>query len=62
MPSGETIYNPMRVIPDGTGCEVVFTLRRLPGMSDEDFARDAGLVAADLARLTQVLESAAREA
>jgi hypothetical protein len=59
MPSGETVYNPMRVIPDGTGCEVVFTLRRLPDMSDEDFARDAGLVAADLARLKQVLESAA---
>ena len=62
MPSGETIYNPMRVIPDGTCCEVVFTLRRLPGMSDEDFARDAGLVAADLTRLKQVLESAAGDA
>jgi hypothetical protein len=23
LPSGETIYNPMRVIPDGSGCEVV---------------------------------------
>jgi hypothetical protein len=34
----------MPVIPDGDGCEVVFTLRRPPGMSDEDFARDAGLV------------------
>jgi hypothetical protein len=59
LPSGETVYNPMRVIPDGNCCEIVFTLRRLPGMSDEDFARDAGLVAADLARLKQVLESAA---
>jgi hypothetical protein len=61
LPSGETIYNPMRVIPDGSGCEVVFTVRRLPDMSDEDFARDAGLVAADLARLKQLLESAANE-
>jgi Polyketide cyclase / dehydrase and lipid transport len=61
LPSGETFYNPMRVIPDGNGCEVVFTLRRLPDMSDEDFARDAGLVAADLARLRQLLEPAARE-
>lgn len=48
LPSGELIYCPMRVIPDDDGCEVVFTLRRLPDMSDEDFARDAGLVQADL--------------
>jgi hypothetical protein len=58
MPSGETVYNPMRVIPDGTGCEVVFTLRRLPDMSDEDFARDADLVQADLTRLKHLLEAA----
>jgi Polyketide cyclase / dehydrase and lipid transport len=58
LPSGDIIYNPMRVIPDGDGCEVVFTLRRLPGMSSEDFERDAGLVQADLTRLKQVLEAA----
>lgn len=57
LPSGEVIYNPMRVIPNGNGCEVVFTLRRLPGMSDEDFARDANLVQADLTRLKHVLEA-----
>ena len=60
MPSGEMFYNPMRVIPDKRGCEVVFTLRRLPAMTDDEFARDAGLVTADLARLKQVLESPAR--
>jgi hypothetical protein len=60
MPSGELIYSPMRVIPDEDGCEVVFTLRRLPAMSDEDFVRDAGLVQADLTRLKHVLEDAAR--
>ena len=57
MPSGEIVYNPMRVTKDGSGSEVVFTLRRLPGMSDEDFERDAKTVAADLARLKQVLEA-----
>jgi Polyketide cyclase / dehydrase and lipid transport len=57
LPSGDIIYNPMRVVPDGDGCEVVFSLRRLPDMSDEDFARDAGLVQADLTRLKDVLES-----
>lgn len=56
LPSGETIFNPMRVIADGTGCEVVFTLRRQLGISDEDFARDADAVSADLATLKQVLE------
>jgi hypothetical protein len=57
LPSGEVIYVPMRVIADGDGSEVVFTLRRRPGMTDEEFARDTGLVAADLARLRQLLES-----
>ncbi len=59
LPSGEIVYCPMRVIPDDDGCEVVFTLRRLPDMSDEDFARDAGLVQADLTRMKHILEDAA---
>ncbi|MEU6429448.1 SRPBCC family protein [Microbispora sp. NPDC046973] len=59
LPSGQVVHNPVRVIPDGDACEVVFTLRRLPGVNDEDFARDAGLVQADLARLKHILESAA---
>ena len=58
LPSGDVIYNPMRVVSDGGGSEVVFTLRRLPGMSNEDFERDAGLVQADLTRLKQLLEAA----
>jgi hypothetical protein len=48
----------MRVVPIGDGCEVVFTLRRLPDMSIEDFERDAGLVQADLTQLKQVVEAA----
>jgi hypothetical protein len=56
LPSGEVIYNPMRLIRDGEGCEAVFTLRRLPGMSDEEFERDAKAVAGDLARLRKILE------
>jgi Polyketide cyclase / dehydrase and lipid transport len=61
LPSGETVYNPMRVIRAGDGSEVVFTLRRLPDMSDEEFARDAEAVAADLKTLKQLLESAPRK-
>jgi hypothetical protein len=60
LPSGETVYNPMRVIRDGDGCEVVFTLRRSPNMSDEEFARDTEAVAADLTRLKRLLESTPR--
>ncbi|MFJ8792981.1 SRPBCC family protein [Streptomyces sp. NPDC102462] len=57
LPSGETVHNPLRVIADGTGSEVVFTLRRSPGMTDTEFQRDADMVAADLRRLKQLLES-----
>lgn len=57
MPSGETVHNPMRVIRDGGASEVVFTLRRLPEMTDAEFERDAKAVSADLARLKRVLES-----
>src|SRR5258706_8701886 len=38
-PSGETVYVPLRAIVDGDGCEVVFTLRRAPGMTDAEFER-----------------------
>lgn len=58
MPSGDVFSNPMRVFANEEGSEVVFTLRRSPGMSSEDFERDAGLVSADLARLKHVLERA----
>ena len=58
LPSGETIYNPMRVTADGAGCEVVFTLRRQPGTSDKDFDRDADAVQADLVSLKRICEQA----
>ncbi|WP_411069241.1 SRPBCC family protein [Streptomyces sp. cmx-4-25] len=57
LPSGETVHNPVRVIAGGSGSEVVFTLRRRPEMSDDDFERDAGAVAADLARLKELMEA-----
>jgi hypothetical protein len=58
LPSGQTVYNPVRVIADGRASEVVFTLRRQPGTTDAGFERDAGMVTADLARLKELLESA----
>jgi hypothetical protein len=58
LPSGETFYNPMRVTVDGTGSEIVFTVRRRPGVTDEEFERDAAAVSADLATLKRLLERA----
>ena len=57
LPSGETVYNPLRVISDGDGCEVVFTLRQRPAMTDEEFQRDAASVAEDLATLRSLVEA-----
>lgn len=57
LPTGETVHNPLRVIPDGDGCEVVFTLRQRPGMSDDDFERDADAVTRDLATLRSLVET-----
>jgi polyketide cyclase/dehydrase/lipid transport protein len=57
--SGETFYNPMRVTEDGTGCEILFTLRRQPGVGDEEFERDAKAVLADLMTLRRKAEAAA---
>ena len=55
LPSGR-FHNPMRVIPNGAGCEVLFTLLQLPGMSDEQFTRDIETVRSDLKTLRNVLE------
>jgi hypothetical protein len=57
LPDGTRIANPLRVIADGDECEVVFTLRRQPGTTDEDFDRDAAAVAQDLRTLARLLEA-----
>ncbi|TXN32178.1 SRPBCC family protein [Lacisediminihabitans profunda] len=56
LPNGERVLNPMRVIGYRDRSEVVFTLNRRPGMTDEEFESDAAAVAADLATLKRVLE------
>jgi hypothetical protein len=54
--AGEQFHNPMRVIPNGEGSEVQFTLMQLPGVDDEKFAQDVKTVTADLGQLKKVLE------
>lgn len=57
-PGRDEIHVPMRVVPNGPGSEVLFTLFQMPAMSDEDFARDAAVVEEDLASLRAILEAA----
>jgi hypothetical protein len=59
LPSGETVHNPVRVLAHPAGAEVVFTLRRLDGVSAEEFESDASTVAADLERLRELAEAEA---
>ena len=57
LPDGTTSTNPVRVLADGEGSEVVFTLRRRPGMTDDELDADAAAITADLATLKRVLEA-----
>jgi hypothetical protein len=56
LPSGVTVHNPMRVIPNGTGSTVTFTLLRQLGVSSREFNRDAKTVQRDLETLKALLE------
>ena len=56
LPTGETVHNPMRVVPNARGSELVFTLFRRPGTSDADFEADAAAVSRDLAALKALVE------
>lgn len=53
---GMQIYVPLRVLHNQEGCEVVFTLFRQPGMTDQHFASDAAMVRRDLEALKQILQ------
>lgn len=55
--NGIEVHNALRVVPNGDGAEVMFTLLRQPDMSDEQFAHDGEWVAKDLAALKSLLET-----
>jgi len=57
LPRGVTVYVPLRVVARGDGCELVLTLFRGPGMSDEKFAADADWVMRDLGAAKRILEA-----
>ena len=54
--SGLRVYNALRIVPNGDGCEVMFTLLKLPGMTDAQFAADAAHVEKDLGTLKSFME------
>jgi hypothetical protein len=54
--SGLRVYNALRIVPNGDGCEIMFTLLRLPGMTDEQYAADAAHIRKDLDALKGLME------
>ena len=54
--TGLQVHNALRVVPNGSAAEVMFTLLRQPGMSSEQFDSDADWVQKDLSALKQRLE------
>jgi hypothetical protein len=54
--SGMRVYNALRIVPNGDGCEVMFTLLKQPGMTDEQFAADGAHVEKDLHALKALME------
>lgn len=57
LPNGMRMHNPMRVLANESGSEVVITLYRLPGMTDADMERDERLIREDLIRLRDLLSA-----
>lgn len=60
MENGLVVENALRVVPNGDGAEVMFTLLRRPDMDEAAFNADARHVEKDMAALKALLESGAR--
>lgn len=56
LPDGTSVDNPLRVLVNGDGAEVAFTVRRRPGMSLEEWDDDCERVATDLETLRLLME------
>ncbi|TCV66769.1 hypothetical protein EDE05_11376 [Neorhizobium sp. R1-B] len=57
MESGLVVENPLRVVPNGDGAEVMFTLLKRPDLDDAAFETDAATVSKDLGTLKSILEN-----
>jgi hypothetical protein len=56
LPTGETVNNPMRVIPNNKGCEFIFTIFWMPNRTEKQFTEDAEAVTRDLKKLKEIME------
>jgi len=56
LPDGLVVDNALRVVPNGDGAEVMFTLLRQRDMDDAAFERDAAHIARDLETLKRLME------
>jgi Polyketide cyclase / dehydrase and lipid transport len=54
---GMIVHVPLRVVSNGEGSEVLFTVLRTPGMTDDEFATDIATVEKDLNTLRSLLEN-----
>ncbi len=54
--TGKTVHIPMRIIPNNDGSDIVFTLHKLPNMSDQKFIEDQKWIQKDLNKLKKLLE------
>jgi hypothetical protein len=55
-PDRTVVHNPLRVLRNDQGSEVVFSLFKRPGMTDDEFDADAQIVREDLARLKNLFD------
>lgn len=56
LPDDRVVENALRIVPNGDGAEVMFTLLRQPDMDDAAFESDAAHVARDLHALARLME------
>jgi hypothetical protein len=54
--TGMSFENALRVVPNGDGAEIMFTLLRQPGTEDQAFETDAAAIHKDLDTLKHILE------
>lgn len=56
LPSGIKVENALRIVPNGDGAEVMFTLLRQAYMDDMAFEQDAAHVVRDIDALARLME------
>ena len=55
--AGVEVFVPVRVVPNASGSEVIFTVFQQANMTNESFKNDIALVEKDLKRLKRVMEA-----